>query len=191
MRAWVARRGGPKAPAAFLDRDGTINRNRHGVYVTSAGGLELYARAAAGLKLLSAKGYRLVVLTNQSGVARGYMTEAESLRINRKLVKDLAAEGVRLDAVYYCPHGPAEGCGCRKPEPGLLKEAARDLAIEMKGSFVAGDKSSDVELARRAGLEGKLVLTGGGRAAAAKSKAKAYRDLLSLALAAEDLRKRK
>ena len=90
MRAWLSRRQpSAGAPAAFLDRDGTLNRNRHGVYVTRPEQLELYARVPAALKLLSRKGYRLIVLTNQSGIARGYMTAAASRAINMKLVRPL------------------------------------------------------------------------------------------------------
>jgi D-glycero-D-manno-heptose 1,7-bisphosphate phosphatase len=191
MRAWLAPRLPARGrPAAFLDRDGTINRNRHGEYITRPSQLRLYSRAAAALKLLAQKGYTLVVLTNQSGIARGYMTERTSAAINRRLLRLLAAGGVEVAAVYYCPHGPADGCRCRKPETGLLREARRDLKPDMKRSFLAGDKGSDIELARRGGLEGLLVLTGGGRAAAEKYGPGA-RDLYSLALAAPDTRKKK
>lgn len=184
MRAWLSRRRpSPRAPAAFIDRDGTLNRNRHGVYVTRPEQLVLYSRVPAALKLLAAKGYRLIVLTNQSGIARGYMTAAASRAINLKLVRLLRREGVTLDGIYFCPHGPAANCACRKPAPGLLKEAAADSPIEMRGSFVAGDKDCDLRLARRAGLKGYLVMTGGGRAAAASRGAPGFRDLLSLARA--------
>jgi len=188
MRAWPAKiiRGRP-APAAFLDRDGTLNPNRPGTYIVRPEQLKLYAGAGKALRLIAAKGYRLVVLTNQSAVARGYMTLARSKEINLKLVRELKKEGVKLDAVYFCPHGPSDGCACRKPRGGLVSEAVRDLAIDLAGSFVAGDKKSDLDLARAAGIKGRLVLTGEGRAVGAARET--YKDLLSLAKALPDLSK--
>lgn len=188
MRAWFA--GGTaslRAPAAFLDRDGTLNRNRPGEYITRPEQLSLYARVPAGLKILSAKGYRLIVITNQSAIARGYMTAAEAGAINLRLVEVLRREGIVLDGIYFCPHAPADKCGCRKPAAGLIREAAADRSIDMRRSFVAGDKDCDMRLARRAGLKGYLVMTGGGRAAAAGRTVPGFRDLLSLALAVPDL----
>lgn len=186
MRAWPRKPAkGPAAPTAFLDRDGTINRDRAGVYITRPSQLKLYAAAPAALKLISAKGYRIVVLTNQSGVGRGYMTLAGARAVNLRLLRDLKRAGARLDAVYFCPHGPDEKCACRKPAPGLIAEAAKDSPADMARSFVAGDKKSDLQLAKSAGLKGFLVLTGQGKAAGVK--AGAYRDLLALARALPDL----
>ena len=188
MRCWPAHKPVfSGAPAAFLDRDGTLNRNRHGQYITRPEQLNLYARVPAALKLLARKGYSLIVVTNQSGIARGYMTAAVSKAINLKLVRDLKREGVSLDGIYFCPHGPADNCACRKPQTGLLEEAAAAGRIDMDRSFVAGDKASDLELARRAGLKGYLVRTGGGRAVPVKNKLRAYRDLLSLARAVPEV----
>lgn len=186
MRAWPRTlRKSPAAPTAFLDRDGTINRDRAGVYITSPEQLKLYASAARAVKMLSQKGYRIVVLTNQSGVGRGYMTLAAARAINLKLVRDLRAAGAPVAAVYFCPHAPDAACACRKPRPGLLREAEMDLPADPKRSFVAGDKPSDLALARNAGLKGYLVLTGQGRAAGAAG----CKDLLALARAVPDLRK--
>lgn len=189
MRAWPARvRRAPAAPTAFLDRDGTLNRDKAGSYILSREQFRLYACAAPAVRLLNAKGYRVVVLTNQSAVGRGYMTMKESLAINRRLVSELGGAGARVDAVYFCPHAPSENCRCRKPLPGLIEEAAKDFPADMKRSFMAGDKKCDLDLARAAGLPGRLVLTGQWRrsvsAAAAK---KGYRDLLALARALPDL----
>lgn len=187
MRAWPrSLERASAAPTAFLDRDGTLNRDRAGVYITSPEQLKLYASAARAAKLLSEKGYRIVVLTNQSGVGRGYMTLAAAKAINLKLVRELRAAGAPVAAVYFCPHAPEAGCACRKPRPGLLREARKDLPADPRRSFVAGDKPSDLALARNAGLKGYLVLTGQGRAAAAEG----YRDLLALARAVPDLRKK-
>jgi len=186
MRAWPAKiRKGPAAPTAFLDRDGTLNRDRAGVYITRPSQLKIYAGAPAALRLISAKGYRIVVITNQSGVGRGYMTLAASKAINLKLVRELRLAGAGVDAVYFCPHGPGEKCACRKPAPGLIREAAKDSPADIARSFVAGDKRSDLELAKNSGLKGFLVLTGQGKAAA--GGAPAYRTLSALARALPDL----
>ncbi|OGS14907.1 MAG: hypothetical protein A2234_10815 [Elusimicrobia bacterium RIFOXYA2_FULL_58_8] len=187
MRAWFARGPAPlNSPAAFLDRDGTLNQNRHGAYITRPEQLKLYARVPAALKLLSKKGYRLIVITNQSGIARGYMTAAAAKAINLKLVKDLRGKGIKLDGIYFCPHAPADKCACRKPAPGLLKEAAADRPIDLRRSFVAGDKACDLRLARRAGLKGYLVLTGNGREAPAATRKHGFSDLLALARGVAD-----
>ncbi|MDD5207948.1 MAG: HAD family hydrolase [Elusimicrobiales bacterium] len=188
MRAWpVNIRKGPAVPTAFLDRDGTLNRDRAGAYVTRPSQLKIYASAPAALRIISGKGYRIVVITNQSGIARGYMTMAGSGAINLKLVRELRREGAAVDAVYFCPHGPDEKCACRKPEPGLIKEAVKDRPADMARSFVVGDKQCDLLLAKRAGLKSFLVLTGQGKAAAA-GRAPAYKNLLAVARALPDLR---
>lgn len=191
MRAWPPKiKPVPAAPTAFLDRDGTLNRDSK-AYITTPGGLKLYAFAAKAVALLNRKGYRVVVLTNQSGVARGYMTLAGSRAINLKLVRELRRSGAGIDAVYFCPHGPDAGCACRKPSPGLIKEALKDNPADLRRSFMAGDKSSDLELARRAGLKGKLVLTGQWRSAGAAAAKRGHRDLLALARALPDYSERK
>ncbi len=186
MRAWPANiRKGPAVPTAFLDRDGTLNRDRAGAYVTRTSQLKIYAAAPAALRLISEKGYRIVVITNQSGIARGYMTLAGSRAINLRLVRELGLKGARVDAIYFCPHGPGENCACRKPATGLIREAVRESPADMSRSFVAGDKGSDLLLAKKAGLKGFLVLTGQGKAC--EAGAPAYKDLLALARALPDL----
>lgn len=186
MRAWPERvKKGAAVPTAFIDRDGTINRDRAGAYITRPSQLKIYAGAPAALKLIAAKGYRIVVITNQSGVARGYMTLSGSVEINLKLVRDLRLQGARVDAIYYCPHGPGENCACRKPAAGLIREAVKDSPADMARSFVAGDKGSDLQLAKKAGLKGYLVLTGQGKSSA--PEAPAHKDLLALARALPDL----
>jgi D-glycero-D-manno-heptose 1,7-bisphosphate phosphatase len=132
-----------------------------------------------------------VVLTNQSGVSRGYMSLAAAKAINLKLVRDLRRAGARVDAVYFCPHGPDEGCACRKPAPGLIKEAVKDSPADLPRSFMAGDKKSDLLLARRAGIKGYFVLTGQWRSAGTAAAAKGYRDLAALARAVPDFSKGK
>lgn len=192
MRAWPLKiKPGPAfVPTAFLDRDGTLNRDSR-AYITSPAGLKIYAFAAKAVALLNRKGYRVVVLTNQSGVARGYMKLATSKAINFKLVRELRRAGAVIDAVYFCPHGPDDGCSCRKPSPGLIEEALKDCPADMARSFMAGDKRSDLELARRAGIKGEFVLTGQWRSAGAAAAKRGHRDLLALARALPDYRERK
>ncbi|MDD2804544.1 MAG: HAD family hydrolase [Elusimicrobiales bacterium] len=189
MRAWPPKvTKGPPVPTAYLDRDGTINRDKAGSYVLKLSQLRIYAKAPAAVKLLNAKGYRVVVLTNQSAVGRGYMTMAASRAINLKMVRELRRAGAVVDAVYFCPHAPEAGCACRKPKPGLIKEAAKDRRADLARSFMAGDKKCDLDLARNAGIAGRLVLTGQWRASLGPAAAKkGLKDLLTLARALPDV----
>lgn len=149
-------------PAAFVDRDGTINVERH--YLGSPAELELIPGAAAGLKDLQRQGFVLVVLTNQSGVARRYFTLDAVAAVHARLAEMLAAEGVTLDAVYLCPHGPADSCDCRKPKPGMALKAAADLGLDLGRSVMIGDKGVDLGLGRAIGARTILVRTGHGLA---------------------------
>jgi len=151
--------------AVFLDRDGTVIEEVG--YLSDLKQLRLIPGAAASIKRLNEAGLRVVLVTNQSGVARGYFTEAFVRETHELLVKLLGLEGARLDGIYYCPHHPKAGnplyaaaCDCRKPGTGMLEQAARELDIDVKGSFVVGDKWSDVELGQRAGAHSILVTTG-------------------------------
>lgn len=149
-------------PAAFVDRDGTINVERH--YLGNPDELELIPGAAAGLKDLQRQGFALVVLTNQSGVARRYFTLDAVAAVHARLAEMLAAEGVTLDAVYICPHGPADACDCRKPLPGMALKAADDLGLDLGRSVMIGDKAADLGLGRAIGARTVLVRTGHGLA---------------------------
>lgn len=144
--------------AVFMDRDGTINREVG--HVNRLEKFELLPRAAEAIRRLNARGFKAVIVTNQSGVARGYFTEDFIRVLHRELEAQLAREGARLDGVYYCPHIPGTDCGCRKPAPGLLLKAAAELDIDLGRSYVVGDKQVDVELAHRVSAAGILVLTG-------------------------------
>ncbi|HYA88738.1 MAG TPA: HAD family hydrolase, partial [Nitrospirota bacterium] len=131
--------------------------------------LRLIPGAGAAIKRLNESGLKVVLVTNQSGIARGYFSESLLHEIHARLEQMLRDEGARLDAIYYCPHHPTAGnsdytkeCDCRKPRTGLINRAARDLEIDVKRSFVVGDKWSDVELGRRAGAHAILVRTGYG-----------------------------
>ena len=160
-----------RRPAIFLDRDGTIIELRD--YLRSLDEIVLLPRAAEGLKLLADAGYLLIIITNQSGVARGYFNEEFVRAANDKLNEMLERRGVAIDAVYYCPHHPMYGsegykvdCNCRKPKPGMIDRAAADFDIDLRRSWVIGDNEPDIKLAANAGLRSVLVRTGYGGALA-------------------------
>lgn len=143
--------------AAFLDRDGVINKDK--AYVHRWEDFEFVPGAIDGMRRLQDAGYALVIVTNQSGLARGYYTEAQYQALTEALQQELAGQGVKLDGVYHCPHHPkgsvpelAIDCDCRKPGPGLLLQAARELGLSLAESLMVGDKPSDMEAARAAGV---------------------------------------
>lgn len=135
---------------AFLDRDGVINID-HG-YVGSPAKLDLIAGVPEALKLLRDRGYKLAVVTNQSGIGRGYYTETDFQLVTAHLDELLGAQGVRLDLVLHCPHGPDDDCSCRKPKPGMVLEGAQRLCGDLARSVLFGDKASDVMAGRAAGV---------------------------------------
>ena len=151
-----------RARCVFLDRDGTLVHPR--AYPRQPRDLRLYSRIGAQLRNLQQAGFRIVVLTNQSGVARGFFTEAELGRMHASLAEKLRKHDVELNAIYHCPHHP-DGvvpeftlrCGCRKPWPGLVLRAARDLNIALEDSWLVGDTLADVEAGNRAGCRTILV----------------------------------
>jgi D-glycero-D-manno-heptose 1,7-bisphosphate phosphatase len=153
----------------FLDRDGTLNVERH--YLSDPDQLELLPNVAAGLWKLREAGFGLVVVTNQSGIARGYFDESRLAAIHHRLREMLAAEGVALDAIYHCPHGPADACRCRKPAPGMIEQAARDLKFDPAACVMIGDKACDVDLGHAVGAASILVRTGYGSRCAAEYEA--------------------
>ena len=153
--------------AVFLDRDGTINREVH--HLSRVEQVELLEGAAEAIRLLNGSGFKVVVVTNQGAVARGILPESRLGEIHAALTTLLARAGAAVDAIYYCPHHPTEGvgglrrdCGCRKPRPGALQQAARDLGLDLERSFLIGDQASDVEAGRAAGCRTVLVRTGYG-----------------------------
>ncbi|ALK09919.1 D-glycero-alpha-D-manno-heptose-1,7-bisphosphate 7-phosphatase [Blastochloris viridis] len=137
---------------ALLDRDGTIIIDRG--YLADPSGIAFAPGALAGLRLLRDAGFTLALVTNQSGIARGYFDEATLAAIHRRLEALLAAEGLHLGAVYHCPHGPDDGCACRKPAPGLLTAAMRDLGFAPDEAVMIGDSCGDMAAAAAAGIEG-------------------------------------
>lgn len=150
-----------------LDRDGTIIIERH--YLADPERVELIPRVASGLRQLSAMGLGLVVVTNQSGVGRGLFDTTRLALIHRRLCELLAAEGIHLDGIYFCPHTPEDDCVCRKPRTGLLERAAKELDFDPGATFVIGDKPCDIELGQRVGATTFLVRTGYGAEVAADS----------------------
>lgn len=144
----------------LLDRDGTINIERH--YLSDPTQLSLLPGAAAGLRALREAGLGLVVVTNQSGIARGYFDHTRLQAIHERLHELLGAAGVELDGIFICPHGPDDGCPCRKPREGMVVAAARELGFRPELGFMIGDKSCDIALGRRVGAKTFLVRTGHG-----------------------------
>jgi len=154
--------------AVFLDRDGTVAEEVG--YVNHASRIRLLPGSAGAVKRVRDAGFLAVVVTNQAGVARDYFEEFVVHQANRRLVELLEREGAALDGIYYCPHHPREGappyrqdCECRKPRPGMLRQAAQDLGIDLTRSYMVGDGVVDVGAARAAGVVPVLVLTGYGR----------------------------
>jgi D-glycero-D-manno-heptose 1,7-bisphosphate phosphatase len=161
-----------KRRAVFLDRDGTINVEVQ--YLSKVEEFQFIPGVPWALKRLKDAGFLLVVVTNQSGVGRGYYDEAALRSIHDHMHAELAHFGVSIDACYFCPHHPEHAvgayrqeCGCRKPLPGMLQQAAEDLDIDLAASFMIGDKLADVEAGINAGCTPLLVLTGYGSAHAA------------------------
>lgn len=143
-----------------LDRDGTIIVERH--YLSDPLEIEFLPGAVKGLRQMGSMGLGLVVLTNQSAVGRGFFDEAHLDLIHGRLCTLLKAEGIRLERIYFCPHRPDTGCPCRKPQPGLIERAAKELDFDLEASFVIGDKAADIEMGRRVRATTFLVRTGYG-----------------------------
>jgi D-glycero-D-manno-heptose 1,7-bisphosphate phosphatase len=122
----------------------------------------MFPFTAAAIRRLNMAGLPVVVITNQSGVSRGYFPESLVKTVHELMTQQLAVAGAHVDAVYYCPHSSADTCECRKPKPGLLMQAAREHGLDLRRSFVVGDRYGDVELARGVGSRGVLVRTGYG-----------------------------
>ena len=157
-----------KRPAVFIDRDGTISEEVG--YINHPSRFRVFPYSAEAIRILNESGWLAILITNQAGVARGYFSEDVIHRVHDQLTRDLQNESAKLDAIYYCAHHPSVGeppyrfdCDCRKPKPGLIQQAAKDFEIDLEASWMAGDRYSDVELARNAGLRSAFVLSGYGR----------------------------
>ncbi|HEV2234212.1 MAG TPA: HAD family hydrolase [Terriglobia bacterium] len=164
-----ARPGAPgQQTAVFLDRDGTLNQEVG--YINHIDRLRLYPWSAEAIRKLNRAGVPVIVLTNQSGVGRGYFSEELVHRVHQKIALELAASEAHLDAFYYCPHHPDSNqaaykkkCQCRKPLAGMVDEAAKKFHIDVKSSYVVGDSTRDMEMGFNAGARTVLVMTGYGR----------------------------
>jgi len=157
-----------KKPVVFLDRDGTINEQMG--YINHISRFHLLAGAAEAIRRFNGKDIAAVVATNQSGLARGYFPERLLDEVHALMHEELRKRGARLDGVYVCPHHPEAkeeryrlACNCRKPKTGLFEQAARELDLDLKRSYVVGDRWSDLKAAAAFGAKGVLVLTGYGR----------------------------
>lgn len=162
--------------AVFLDRDGTVIEERH--YLSTPEGVQLIAGAGEGIAALNRAGVATVLVTNQSGVARGYFDEGAVLAIHARLEELLQAEGARLDALYWCPHLEEavlepyrQVCSCRKPAPGMVERARQELSLDGLPAFVVGDKEVDLDLGTRCGAVSILVRTGYGAKVEARLRA--------------------
>ena len=152
--------------AVFLDRDGVINQDTG--YVSCVDDFHFIDGTIEALQILKKKGYCLVVVTNQSGIARGYFTEEQFMSLTEWMDWSLADRDVDLDGIYYCPHHPTAGvgeyrqeCNCRKPAPGMLLDAAKDLKIDLANSYMVGDKAGDLQAAKAAGVGHKVLVRTG------------------------------
>ncbi len=144
--------------AVFLDRDGTIAEDAP--YCSRVEDFHILPTVPEAIKLLNENGFRVVVITNQSGIARGYFTEETLAQIHQKMKDELMKHGAKVDAIYYCPHHPDDGCECRKPKIGLFHKAAKELNIDFHNSYMVGDMQIDIDAGRAAGCKTVLVTTG-------------------------------
>jgi D-glycero-D-manno-heptose 1,7-bisphosphate phosphatase len=147
--------------AVFIDRDGTVSEEIG--YMYHAGLYKPFPWAGPAIRKINESGMKAVLITNQSGIGRGYFDERTVEEVHAKLMAELARHSAALDAIYICPHHPEAGCDCRKPHPGMLLRAEKEMQIDLGRSYVIGDKYVDIETAHRVGATSVLVLTGYGR----------------------------
>lgn len=151
-------------PAIFLDRDGVIIENRSD-YVRQWSHVSFLPKAIDALSAFRRAGFKVVIATNQSAVGRGLMSFEDAQRINERLVETIKEQGGWVDAVFMCPHKPEDNCQCRKPQPGLLLQAARELSLDLGSSWMVGDAWTDVLAGQSAGLAGTIMVRTGRGAA--------------------------
>lgn len=147
-------------PAVFLDRDGVINVEVS--YLGDPAGFQLLPGVTAAIRRLNQAGLPVIVVTNQSGIGRGYYSLDAMTAVHQRMDAELAAACAHVDALYFCPHRPEDGCSCRKPAPGMLIQAAAELGVDLARSVIIGDKFSDLVAGKVVGCRGVLVLTGHG-----------------------------
>lgn len=175
--------------AVFLDRDGTINIEKN--YLHKIEDFEFISGAPEAIKKLKDAGFLVIVVSNQSGIARGYFDEQAVMMLHQHIQTLLKSYGTVIDAFYFCPHHPEEGlgdykvdCDCRKGNPGMLLQAAKEYDIDLQNSFMVGDKLADIEVGERVGCKSLLVLTGYGSITALKPEAEVVEKCMDLGSAA-------
>jgi len=156
------RRSADRRGLLVIDRDGTLIEERH--YLDDPGGVELLPGVVEGLRSFREHGYDVAIVTNQSGIGRGYFDVETVARVNEEVVRQLQGEGIPVEGVYVCPHHPDDGCSCRKPAPGLMARAMQELGYSASQCVVVGDKKCDVDLGQMLGARTALVRTGYGEA---------------------------
>jgi D-glycero-D-manno-heptose 1,7-bisphosphate phosphatase len=170
-----------RSRCVFLDRDGTINYDTH--YLNDPDNARILKGVTSALRRLKKAGFLLIIISNQSGIARGYIKESALKKINSKITAMLLEKGIKIDRLYYCPHHK-DGkiakyrmeCDCRKPGPGMILNARRDFDIDLENSFMVGDMEADIGAGKNAGLKGSvLVLTGHGMETFKKKKELKYK----------------
>lgn len=158
-------KGGGRSPlplkAVFLDRDGTIIKEKN--YISNPKEVELLPNAIAGIKLLRAAGFKLFIVTNQSGVNRGWFSIENLHSIHNRLLELIKLEDTDVDKIYFCPHRPEDNCNCRKPKPDMVIRTQKEFNIDLTHSYIIGDRSEDIELGKALNLQSILVLTGYGK----------------------------
>ena len=142
--------------AIFLDRDGVINKDSG--YVHAIEDFHFLPGVFEALRTFEALGYLLIIVTNQSGIGRGYYTQKDFETLTDWMKKELQKRDIHIAGVYHCPHHPDDGCGCRKPQPGLILQAAKDFDVDLSRSWMIGDKQSDIEAAKNAGIQNAILL---------------------------------
>ncbi len=152
---------GEKQKAVFLDRDGVINED-HG-YVSEPEKFKLLPGVLEGVKQMQDAGYKIIVVTNQTGIGMGYYTKEDFYKVNLEMFKQFSPSGIRIDKIYFCPHSLSEDCECRKPKAGLLRRAEQELNLSLADSWMVGDKAADVQAGKAAGCKTILVATGHGQ----------------------------
>ena len=155
-----------------MDRDGTVIKEKPGTYLSDPNGVKLYKNTLKAFKLFKKMGYKLFIVSNQSGIGRGYFGHDEVKKVNDKMLT-LLKPAADIDGIYYCPHAPNDPCNCRKPLPQMGLDIIKEHNIDPALSFMIGDKKSDMLFAKNINMQGILVLTANGKKQLAK-----YKDIL-------------
>ncbi|HUT86259.1 MAG TPA: HAD family hydrolase [Elusimicrobiales bacterium] len=152
-----------KNKAVLLDRDGTLIYDRPGYYLTDPKKLKILKDTPLALKLLTDLGFKLFIVSNQSAIGRGFITEQRARQINKKLSDGLKPYGIKITGIYYCPHSPAANCSCRKPKTALGKQIIKKYKLDPKLCYMIGDKNTDLKFGYNLNMKTVLVKTGHGR----------------------------